>query len=78
VGKSNGVFISGSAPAWVFAQRGYARLYPMKLDTFVRAFAEFHNANCPHGFIYFNHEVPIYCYCYCYSSYYVIAIIYYY
>lgn len=56
VGKSNGVFISGSAPAWVFAQRGYARLYPMKLDTFVRAFAEFHNANCPHGFIYFNHE----------------------
>jgi cleavage and polyadenylation specificity factor subunit 1 len=60
VGKSNGVFISGSAPAWVFAQRGYARLYPMKLDTFVRAFAQFHNANCPHGFIYFNHQVPIY------------------
>jgi cleavage and polyadenylation specificity factor subunit 1 len=59
VGKSNGVFISGGAPAWVFAQRGYARFYPMKLDNFVRAFAEFHNANCPHGFIYFNHEVRV-------------------
>lgn len=29
----------------------------MKLDSLVTCFAEFHNVNCPYGFIYFNHEV---------------------
>ncbi len=54
IGQINGVFISGKFPAWVLGQRGYPRIFPMRMDSYVLCFADFHNVNCHRGFAYFN------------------------
>lgn len=37
--------------------RGIIRTHPMSIDGSVKCFAEFHNVNCPKGFLYFNRTV---------------------
>ncbi|XP_078335129.1 cleavage and polyadenylation specificity factor subunit 1-like isoform X2 [Crassostrea virginica] len=51
----SGVFICGAYPHWIFVtSRGSLRIHPMGIDGPVWCFSEFHNINCPHGFLYFN------------------------
>ena len=52
------VFICGSYPHWLFmTSRGSLRAHPMGIDGPVSCFSEFHNVNCPRGFLYFNKMV---------------------
>lgn len=52
-----GVFLCGPYPHWLLLTgRGEFRTHPMGIDSSVPCFAEFHNINCPHGFIYFNRK----------------------
>lgn len=54
----SGVFICGAYPHWIFiTSRGSLRIHPMGIDGPVWCFSEFHNVNCPHGFLYFNKMV---------------------
>lgn len=51
----SGVFISGYNPQWLFlTASGKLRVHPMNIDGPIQCFAEFHNVNCPRGFLYFN------------------------
>ncbi|KAK3085849.1 hypothetical protein FSP39_009622 [Pinctada imbricata] len=51
----SGVFICGTYPHWLFmTSRGSLRAHPMGIDGPVSCFSEFHNVNCPRGFLYFN------------------------
>lgn len=54
----SGVFVCGAYPHWIFVtSRGSLRIHPMGIDGPVWCFSEFHNINCPHGFLYFNKMV---------------------
>ncbi|KAL6046955.1 mRNA cleavage and polyadenylation factor subunit [Balamuthia mandrillaris] len=54
IGGKEGVFVAGKISGWALWHRGYLRFFPMKLDPVVLCFTEFHNAYCPHGFMYIN------------------------
>lgn len=60
IANYNGVFICGNNPHWVFlTSRGEFRMHPMYIDGPIQCFAQFHNVNCPQGFLYFNTKVSI-------------------
>lgn len=51
----SGLFICGPCPHWIIMTgRGQLRLHPMPIDNRIVSFAQFHNVNCPKGFLYFN------------------------
>ena len=52
------VFVCGSYPHWLMmTQRKSLHLHPMFIDGPIASFTDFHNVNCPHGFLYFSAEV---------------------
>mmetsp|Transcript_27297 Transcript_27297/g.106676 ORF Transcript_27297/g.106676 Transcript_27297/m.106676 type:complete len:1491 (+) Transcript_27297:112-4584(+) len=53
VGERAGIFVTGKRPFFIFADRGYPRLHPLRIrpDSEVTDFAEIHNVICPHGFV---------------------------
>lgn len=55
IANYNGVFLCGENPHWIFlTSRGEFRMHPMYIDGPIQCFAQFHNVNCPQGFLYFN------------------------
>ncbi|GAB2265340.1 hypothetical protein Dimus_000404 [Dionaea muscipula] len=52
VGGNQGLFLSGSLPAWFMVFRERLRIHPQLCDGSIVAFAFLHNVNCNHGFIY--------------------------
>ncbi len=56
-----GVFVTGDRPAWIFVgTRNALRMHPMTtIDGPVFHFAQFHNINCPNGFLFFNQFVRL-------------------
>ncbi|KAI9469973.1 MAG: CPSF A subunit region-domain-containing protein [Benjaminiella poitrasii] len=50
-----GVFVAGTQPAWLMNScKSFVRVHPMKSDSEIIAFTQFHNVNCKHGFITVN------------------------
>ncbi|KAK8965128.1 Cleavage and polyadenylation specificity factor subunit 1 [Platanthera guangdongensis] len=47
-----GLFLSGSRPAWFMVCRERLRVHPQLCDASIAAFTVLHNVNCNHGFIY--------------------------
>lgn len=47
-----GLFLSGSRPAWFMVCRERLRVHPQLCDSSIAAFTVLHNVNCNHGFIY--------------------------
>ncbi|KAI8084961.1 CPSF A subunit region-domain-containing protein [Halteromyces radiatus] len=48
----SGVFVAGPEPLWLMSSsKSFVRVHPMKTDRPIRAFSQFHNVNCLHGFI---------------------------
>ncbi|XP_020575290.1 cleavage and polyadenylation specificity factor subunit 1, partial [Phalaenopsis equestris] len=47
-----GLFLSGSRPAWFMVCRERLRFHPQLCDGSIAAFTVLHNVNCNHGFIY--------------------------
>ncbi|XP_020084456.1 probable cleavage and polyadenylation specificity factor subunit 1 isoform X1 [Ananas comosus] len=52
VGGYQGLFLSGSRPAWLMVCRERIRVHPQLCDGSIAAFAVLHNVNCNHGLIY--------------------------
>ncbi|XAR71785.1 hypothetical protein NMG60_11018197 [Bertholletia excelsa] len=52
VGGYQGLFLSGSRPAWFMIFRERLRVHPQLCDGPIDAFAVLHNVNCNHGLIY--------------------------
>uniref|UniRef100_A0A0E0P6E5 Cleavage/polyadenylation specificity factor A subunit C-terminal domain-containing protein n=1 Tax=Oryza rufipogon TaxID=4529 RepID=A0A0E0P6E5_ORYRU len=52
VGGYEGLFLSGTRPAWVMVCRQRLRVHPQLCDGPIEAFTVLHNVNCSHGFIY--------------------------
>lgn len=52
VGGYEGLFLSGSRPAWVMVCRQRFRVHPQLCDGPIEAFTVLHNVNCCHGLIY--------------------------
>jgi len=53
-----GVFVPGARPVWVICgAKCYVRVLPMGGEDGIKAFTQFHNVNCVHGFLYSNVEV---------------------
>ncbi|KAL9677403.1 hypothetical protein QQ045_005632 [Rhodiola kirilowii] len=52
VGGYQGLFLSGSKPAWFMICRERVRVHPQLCDGSLSAFAVLHIMNCNHGFIY--------------------------
>ncbi|XP_058204748.1 cleavage and polyadenylation specificity factor subunit 1 isoform X2 [Rhododendron vialii] len=52
VGGYQGLFLSGSRPAWFMIFRERLRVHPQLCDGPIVAFAVLHNVNCNHGLIY--------------------------
>ncbi|OVA07710.1 Cleavage/polyadenylation specificity factor [Macleaya cordata] len=52
VGGHQGLFLSGSRPAWFMVCRERLRVHPQLCDGSVVAFTVLHNVNCNHGLIY--------------------------
>ncbi|XP_077245724.1 cleavage and polyadenylation specificity factor 160 [Tasmannia lanceolata] len=52
VGGYQGLFLSGSRPAWFMVCRERLRVHPQLCDGLVVAFTVLHNVNCNHGLIY--------------------------
>ncbi|KAI3970200.1 hypothetical protein MKW92_050293 [Papaver armeniacum] len=52
VGGYQGLFLSGSRPAWFMVCRERLRIHPQLCDGSVVAFTVLHNVNCNHGLIY--------------------------
>uniref|UniRef100_A0A0E0KNE4 Cleavage/polyadenylation specificity factor A subunit C-terminal domain-containing protein n=1 Tax=Oryza punctata TaxID=4537 RepID=A0A0E0KNE4_ORYPU len=52
VGGYEGLFLSGTRPAWVMVCRQRLRVHPQSCDGPIEAFTVLHNVNCSHGFIY--------------------------
>ena len=54
------VFIAGGYPHWfILSSKGELRCHPMGIDNGIVCMANFHNINCPHGFLYFNKQVTL-------------------
>ncbi|XP_057774463.1 cleavage and polyadenylation specificity factor subunit 1 isoform X2 [Salvia miltiorrhiza] len=51
VGGLQGLFLSGSRPAWFMMFRERLRMHPQGCDGPIVAFTVLHNVNCNHGFI---------------------------
>ncbi|CAG8532395.1 3944_t:CDS:10 [Paraglomus brasilianum] len=52
-----GVFVPGARPVWVICgAKCYVRVLPMGGEDGIKAFTQFHNVNCVHGFLYSNVE----------------------
>ncbi|XP_011101138.1 cleavage and polyadenylation specificity factor subunit 1 isoform X1 [Sesamum indicum] len=51
-----GLFLSGSRPAWFMMFRERLRIHPQVCDGPIVAFTVLHNVNCNHGFIYITSE----------------------
>ncbi|XP_024029666.1 cleavage and polyadenylation specificity factor subunit 1 [Morus notabilis] len=51
-----GLFLSGSRPAWFMVFRERLRVHPQLCDGSIVAFTVLHNVNCNHGFIYVTSE----------------------
>ncbi|XP_060975092.1 cleavage and polyadenylation specificity factor subunit 1 isoform X1 [Cannabis sativa] len=47
-----GLFLTGSRPAWFMVFRERVRIHPQLCDGSIVAFTVLHNVNCNHGFIY--------------------------
>ncbi|GAV61868.1 CPSF_A domain-containing protein/MMS1_N domain-containing protein [Cephalotus follicularis] len=47
-----GLFLSGSRPAWFMMFRGRLRVHPQLCDGSILAFTVLHNVNCNHGLVY--------------------------
>ncbi|KAL3834565.1 hypothetical protein ACJIZ3_009301 [Penstemon smallii] len=56
VGGLQGLFLSGSRPAWFMMFRERLRIHPQVCDGPIAAFTVLHNVNCNHGFIYITSE----------------------
>lgn len=56
VGGHQGLFVSGSLPAWFMVFRERLRVHPQICDGSIVAFTVLHNVNCNHGFIYVTSE----------------------
>ncbi|CAM8965121.1 unnamed protein product [Rhodiola kirilowii] len=56
VGGYQGLFLSGSKPAWFMICRERVRVHPQLCDGSLSAFAVLHIMNCNHGFIYVTSE----------------------
>nr|DAD18663.1 TPA_asm: hypothetical protein HUJ06_020126 [Nelumbo nucifera] len=52
VGGYQGLFVSGSRPAWFMICRERLRVHPQLCDGSIVAFTVLHNVNCNHGLIY--------------------------
>ncbi|KAF8379330.1 hypothetical protein HHK36_028764 [Tetracentron sinense] len=52
VGSYQGLFLSGSRPAWFMVCRERLRVHPQLCDGSIVAFTVLHNVNCNHGLIY--------------------------
>ncbi|KAI4351877.1 hypothetical protein L6164_006183 [Bauhinia variegata] len=52
IGSYQGLFLSGSRPAWVMVFRERLRVHPQLCDGSIVAFTVLHNVNCNHGLIY--------------------------
>lgn len=52
VGGSQGLFLTGSRPAWLMLCRERLRVHPQLCDGSIVAFTVLHNVNCNHGLIY--------------------------
>ncbi|XP_057475744.1 LOW QUALITY PROTEIN: cleavage and polyadenylation specificity factor subunit 1-like [Actinidia eriantha] len=52
VGGYQGLFLSGSRPAWLMIFRERLRVHPQLCDGPIGAFTVLHNVNCNHGFIF--------------------------
>ncbi|XP_072956433.1 probable cleavage and polyadenylation specificity factor subunit 1 isoform X1 [Typha angustifolia] len=52
VGGYQGLFLSGSRPAWFMLCRERLRVHPQLCDGSIVAFTVLHNVNCNHGLIY--------------------------
>ncbi|KAL3524193.1 hypothetical protein ACH5RR_017027 [Cinchona calisaya] len=52
VGGFQGLYLSGSRPAWFMMFRERLRVHPQLCDGPIVAFTVLHNVNCNHGFIY--------------------------
>ncbi|XXG43165.1 hypothetical protein AAC387_Pa01g3267 [Persea americana] len=52
VGGYQGLFLSGSRPAWFMVCRERLRVHPQLCDGSIVAFTILHNVNCNHGLIY--------------------------
>lgn len=51
--KRAGMFLTGRRPFFIFAERGFPRVHPLRTKRGVDLlyFTELHNVNCPHGFV---------------------------
>ncbi|XP_067935054.1 cleavage and polyadenylation specificity factor subunit 1-like [Watersipora subatra] len=57
IGGYTGVFIAGPYPHWfILSSKGELRCHPMGIDNGIVCMANFHNINCPRGFLYFNKQ----------------------
>ncbi|CAF0866518.1 unnamed protein product [Adineta steineri] len=54
IANHSGVFICGTHPYWLIWSKGNLRSFPMNIDGPIKTFAEFNNANCRNGYLYFN------------------------
>ncbi|KAB1208163.1 Cleavage and polyadenylation specificity factor subunit 1 [Morella rubra] len=52
IGGQQGLFLSGSRPAWFMVFRERLRVHPQLCDGSIVAFTVLHNVNCNHGLIY--------------------------
>uniref|UniRef100_A0A7N0U7D7 Cleavage and polyadenylation specificity factor subunit 1 n=1 Tax=Kalanchoe fedtschenkoi TaxID=63787 RepID=A0A7N0U7D7_KALFE len=52
VGSYQGLFLSGSKPAWFMICRERVRVHPQLCDGSITTFTVLHNVNCNHGLIY--------------------------
>ncbi|XP_073128753.1 cleavage and polyadenylation specificity factor subunit 1 isoform X2 [Henckelia pumila] len=56
VGGLQGLFLSGTRPAWFMIFRERIRIHPQVCDGPIVAFTVLHNVNCNHGFIYITSQ----------------------
>jgi cleavage and polyadenylation specificity factor subunit 1 len=56
-GGYSGFFLAGAYSYWVIAgEGGRLRVHTMWQDGLINCFTQFHNENCPNGFLYFCHS----------------------
>lgn len=51
-GVRKGIFLAGVQPLWMFCERDYLRVFPMKTRTPICAVADFHNEIWPNSFVF--------------------------
>jgi hypothetical protein len=48
----SGIFLTGEKPAFLFTSKGFLYVHPIECKEAIKSFAEFHNENCQHGFVF--------------------------